>query len=43
MVDIAELARGPPVADLSKLVNALNELTVLEAAELTKILEESGA
>jgi len=28
------------VADLSKLVNELSELTVLEAAELTKILEE---
>ena len=28
------------MADLSKLVNELSELTVLEAAELTKILEE---
>jgi hypothetical protein len=28
------------VADLSKLVNELSQLTVLEAAELAKILEE---
>ena len=28
------------MADLSKLVNELSELTVLEAAEVTKILEE---
>jgi hypothetical protein len=40
IVDVAELARRPLVADLSKLVNELSELTVLEAAELAKLLEE---
>ncbi len=31
------------MADLNALVESLSELTVLEAAELSKMLEESGA
>ena len=31
------------MADLNALVDQLSELTVLEAAELSKMLEESGA
>lgn len=31
------------MADLQKIVDDLSSLTVLEAAELAKLLEESGA
>jgi ribosomal protein L7/L12 len=40
MLDIAETGNGGAVADLSKLVNELSELAVLETGKLTKILEE---
>lgn len=40
VVDISKISGGNPMADLASLVERLSSLTVIEAAELSKMLEE---